>query len=205
MKTPLDKLYPLGFVNGAEEMLDFSAEAEAIGIITMLWNRHELQLGDIFASAMGSQHAFARALWDSENTHRGKLKLLRLAVEAAPMTDEQKDLLSALTEQTALVSEKRNALIHGEFVVDMPNDKLIARQSRRLKPPVYHPSDIAALYLIIESISQLDGYVSALRLSFLPPDLIENMRAFADGLKAVSEKAKAGEAKPCDTQIGPPD
>lgn len=185
MKTPRDRHYPLGFVQGATEITDvFGAEAEAIGVITILWNRHELRLKSIFASILEPLADFAVAAWESENTHSGRMKLLRLAREAVPMSETRKALLTGIIDRTAALSEKRNALAHAEYVVNMDSDTLLARTHRRLKPPIYHPSDLESLNAIIQGLREVEAYCEALTLEFIPDDLKQSVAAAVAEVRA---------------------
>jgi len=185
MPDPKDRHYPLGFVQGATEITeDFGAEAEAIGVITILWNRHELRLKSVFVALLAPLSAFAIAAWEGENTHRGRLKLLRLAQETLPMSETARQLLTGINDQTVALSEKRNALAHAEYVVDVEQDVLLARTTRRLKPPIYHPSDLGALHGIIGDLREADAWVGALTVELLPEGLRAEVAAFADAVKA---------------------
>ncbi|WP_333587273.1 hypothetical protein [Phenylobacterium sp.] len=175
-----DRHYPLGFVQGASEILDgFGAEAEAIGVITILWNRHELRLRDIFERLLEPVRDFAAAVWEGENTHQGRAKLLRLAARTMQLSAVQAELLDAILERTASLSEKRNALAHAEYVVDLQSDALVARARRRQKPPIYHPSDLASLSRIIEDLREVDAIVGALSVELAPDDLKQSIAAVA--------------------------
>lgn len=180
MTEKRDRHYPLGFWSGASEIQDnYGAEAEAIGVITILWNCHEQALKAIFARLLSPQDEFANLLWDSENTNRGRLKLLTLVRDGLSMSEERQSLLGEVITRTGTLAEQRNALAHAEYVVDMDAQVLMARTQRRSKGALVRPSDLDALNRIIRDLEVLDRCVSALRLDLIPQELKDTVQALA--------------------------
>lgn len=181
--------YPIGFVFGAREIeQDFPDEAMALGVITILWNRLELRLKSMFEAIMGDQRAFATALWDSQNTHRGRFKLLELARDTVPLTAKRRALLQEILDRVEDLSRRRNTLIHGEFVVEQFNGvDLLARTHRGAKEPTYTPSDMTSLNKMIEALRETDAIIGALSLDYLPKDLLDSVTKTADELRAAGK------------------
>lgn len=180
MTNKRDRHYPLGFWSGAREIQeDFGPEAEAIGVITILWSRHELALKDIFVALLRPQERFAAQVWDAQNTHRGRAKLLRIALDTMEISDKRRAILTEVLRRTAILAEKRNALAHGEYVLDMDQEALLARNHRPEKQPIIRPSDLGALGAIIQELEEVDRWVSAWRLDNVPQDLKDEIARVA--------------------------
>ena len=180
-----DKHYPIGFVFGAREIAEnYSEEARALGTITILWNRLELRLKSLFELILGEQRQFAGALWDGQNTHRGRMKLMALALDTVDLTENRRVLLAEIIARVEALSKRRNTLTHGEFVVDVTRDELLARTHRGKKAPLYAPSDFDALNDVIRGLEEADDFIATLSLDYVPIDLLDNMKALAAELRA---------------------
>lgn len=163
-----DRHYPLGFVSGWHEIRnDFAVEAELIGVLTISWNRMELRLRDGFVRMMGDQSAFAAAIWDAQNTHQGRSKLLSLALETVPLSDDLASLLRKIIGETKRLSELRNTLTHSEYIVHSHTQELIARKART-KQPTYQSSSVADLEKIVTDVSDLTELVGAFSWLLIP-------------------------------------
>lgn len=175
--------YPLGFVSGADEITThYADEAQMLGVITIMWNRLELHLKDLFLQILGSHREFAVGLWDAENTHRGRMKLIRLALDHIELTEARRAYLAEIVSRVTMLAEKRNALTHGEYVVD-DGESLKARTARAKKPPTYMNCDIEALQEIIDGLEMADGLIARLSVDYLPQDLRQQIAALAETVR----------------------
>jgi hypothetical protein len=135
-KPKEDWYWPLGALEYQHEIRDFfSEEAESLGVITILWNRQELQLRSIYKRLIASKRPeYALAIWDRQPTHQARRDLLALAIHTAKLTKRQAAILDYVIEKTKVVADRRNELLHAEYVVHGRTDKLHAR----VKPPRSH-------------------------------------------------------------------
>jgi len=179
--------YPLGFVSGAHEIIEnWPEEAQMLGVITILWNRLEHHLKRIFLYVVGEKPEFHTALWESETTHKGRMRLLTLALAHIELSDIRRSYLGEIIQRVGVLSGKRNALTHGEYVLDN-NDRLKARKPGSKTPPSYTPSDVADLREVISALQEVDAYISALTLDYVPKDLLESVAAAAKSLRGAAD------------------
>lgn len=154
-----DWYWPLGALSYASEIHDFFPdEAELIGVITILWNRQELALRRIYVLIIASARpAYAEAIWDRQPTHKARRDLLDLALHTVKMTKRQKAILSWVIDKTKVVADRRNELIHAEYVVHGRTDILHARVSPpNAKSPAKHQKvDRADLQKVVEDVENL--------------------------------------------------
>lgn len=154
-----DWYYPLGAVDYAHEIHDqFPEEAEMLGVITILWNRQELALRRIYLQLIASKRpAYAEAIWDKQPTHQARRDLLALALHTVRLTKRQKDILGLVIEKTKTVADRRNELIHAEYVVAGHTGRLNAKVKapRSTKPPKHQPVSATELRGVVEDIVSL--------------------------------------------------
>lgn len=177
--------YPLGFVSGASEVWDdYFEEAALLGVFTMMWNRHELRLKELFVDLLAPHQSFGLAVWENANTHAGKMKLFAQAVAHMPVTERGKMILQEITDETARLSDRRNALIHAEYVIHRETLDIAARTNRKDKPPVYVPATADELRKVIADLDRVAGLVSHATVALMDPgllsDLVESIRKVAD-------------------------
>lgn len=163
-----DRHYPIGFVSGWREIRnDFAEEAELIGVLTISWNRMELRLRDGFIRMMGDQGAFAAAIWDAQNTHQGRSRLLSLALETVHLSDDLASLLGTILDETKRLSELRNTLTHSEYLVHSETQELTARKPRA-KQPTYQSSSVTDLEKIVTDVGDLTELIGAFAWLLIP-------------------------------------
>lgn len=189
-----DRHYPLGFVAGWREIRnDFAEEAELIGVLTISWNRMELRLRDGFIRMMGDQGAFAAAIWDAQNTHQGRSRLLSLALETVPLSDDLASLLGTILAETKRLSELRNTLTHSEYLVHSHTQELTARKPRT-KKATYQSSSVADLEKIVADVGDLTELIGAFAWLLIPQaardELVGEVQATMASLVAAARKAE---------------
>lgn len=154
-----DWYWPLGELEYQHEIRDFFPdEAQMLGTITILWNRQELKLRNIYKQLIVSKRpAFAEAIWDRQPTHQARRDLLALALHTVNMTKRQAAILSYIIEKTKVVADRRNELLHAEYVVHGRTDKLHAKVKapRSNKPPKHQKVTTADLQTVINDIERL--------------------------------------------------
>ncbi len=174
LKMPKDWYWPLGGLEYAVEISDFfPAEAERIGVITILWNRHELALRSVFLRILEPRaKAYGEAIWDRQPTHQAKRDLLSLAIETAGLSDEQRELLTFIIGKTKVVADRRNELIHAEYVVHGRTEILHAKvkSPRSTKPAKYQKLSTKDLDRVIEDLQQLLAFTERKTFDFLGPE-----------------------------------
>lgn len=188
MKKHTTPDYPLGFVSGASEVWDdYFEEAALIGVFTMMWNRHELRLKDVFIHMLAPHRSFGQSIWDNANTHAAKMKLFSQAVGHMPLTANGKAILQKIVDETSRLSERRNALIHAEYVIHRETMDISARTNRKDKPPVYVPATADELKKVIDDLDRATELVSHASLALLDQEelagLVESIREAAEGVR----------------------
>lgn len=159
-KPPLtDWYWPLGALDYAREIHDFfPEEAELIGVITILWNRQDKALKRIFVSLLSArQRAYAEAIWDRQPTHQARRDLLALALQTVRLSKRKAAILSSVIENTKMVADRRNELIHAEYVVHGRTDQLHAKVAapRSTKPPKHQKVAPTDLRTVVDRLVQL--------------------------------------------------
>ncbi len=154
-----DWYWPLGELEHQHEIRDFfSDEAEMLGIITILWNRQELKLRMIYSKIIASKRkAYAEAIWDRQPTHQARRDLLAIALHTANLTKRQAAILKLVIDKTKVIADRRNELLHAEYVVHGRTDKLHARVKapRSNKPPKHQTATSADLQKVINDLEHL--------------------------------------------------
>jgi hypothetical protein len=154
-----DWYWPLGELEYQHEIRDFfPEEAEMIGVITILWNRQELKLRHIYRKLIASKRpAYAEAIWDRQPTHQAKRDLLALAIHTAKLTKRQAAILEFIIEKTKVMADRRNELLHAEYVVHGRTDKLHAKVKtpRSNKPPKHQKVSASDLQKVIDQLEWL--------------------------------------------------
>jgi hypothetical protein len=157
-----DWYWPLGALSYASEIHDFfPEEAELLGAITILWNREELALRHLFCQIIASQRpAYAEAIWDRQPTHQARRDLLALALQTVKLTKRQAAILKIVLEKTKVVADRRNELIHAEYVVHGRTDQLHAKvKPPRSNKPAKHqkvsPEDLRKIVVDLEHLIQM--------------------------------------------------
>jgi hypothetical protein len=190
-KPKQDWYWPLGSLGYQHEICDFfPEEAEMIGVITILWNRQELELRDLFIQLLEPREkAYAEAIWDRQSTHQNKRDLLALALEATTLTERQQGILKHLIKKTKTIADRRNELIHAEYVVHGRTDKLHAKVKtpRSSKPPKHQKVDAKDLQLFINELQTLVQMTEASRCELMSPkqrQVYDELIKQLDGLQA---------------------
>jgi len=154
-----DWYWPLGALEYQHEIRgSFPEEAEMLGIITILWNRQELALRSLYARLIASKRpAYAEAIWDRQPTHQARRDLLALALHTVKMTKRQAAILTYIIERTKVVADRRNELLHAEYVVHGRTDKLHAKVKppRSSKPPKHQKVTPKDLQTVIDDLEEL--------------------------------------------------
>lgn len=175
-KAPLkDWYWPLGALDYAHEIHDyFPDEAALLGAITILWNRQEKALRGIFVSLLSSrQRAYAEAIWDRQPTHQARRDLLALALTTVRMTKRKSGILTWVVERTKTLADRRNELIHAEYVVHGRTDQLHARVSspKSTKPPKHQKVASSDLKVVVNDLVHLLQATEAASLELGSPRL----------------------------------
>lgn len=156
--TDPDSYWPLAALEYEAEIEDFADEAQMLGAIMILWNRQEIVMGKIFLDMLGSrQRGYAQAIWDRQPTHQARRDLLELALTTVKLTKRKKAILRWVLDKTKTLADRRNELIHAEYVVRFGTDHLHAKvkSPRSTKPAKFQKLDIPALKTVVEEISFL--------------------------------------------------
>ena len=167
-----DAYWPLGAIDYAAEVRDeFSEEAELLGVITILWNRQELALKRLFETIVASKRpTYAAAVWDIQPTHQARRNLLALALQSARLTKRQAQILGWVVGRTKTVSDRRNELIHAEYVVEFSTNKLHAKVKapRSNKPAKHQPVAVSDLSQVTRDLDHLLQATEAAWFEFAP-------------------------------------
>lgn len=129
-----------------------------IGVITILWNRQELKLAKIYSKLIASKRPeYAMAIWERQPTHQARRDLLALALQTVKLTKQQAGILNYVIEKTKTLADRRNELIHAEYVVHGRTDKLHAKikSPRSTKPPKHQKLSAEDLQQVIDDLEQL--------------------------------------------------
>jgi hypothetical protein len=160
VKPPKSEWYwPLGALGYGPEIRDFfPEEAEMIGVITILWNRQEMALRRLFCLLVASKRpSYAEAIWDRQPTHQARRDLLAVAFQTVRMTKRQAATLKFVLEKTKVIADRRNELIHAEYVVHGRTDQLHAKvkSPRSNKPPKHQKVSTNDLQGVIADLGEL--------------------------------------------------
>lgn len=166
--------WPLGAIDYAHEIRDsFPTEAELIGVITILWNRQEIALGRLFITALwSSSKQYAEAIWKRQPTHQARRDLLALALKSAELTERQNGVLKWVIDRTKTVADRRNELIHAEYVVSGDTGALHAKvKSPHSTKPAKHQRVMESdLLKIANDVSELLQGTEAAQYELLSPE-----------------------------------
>lgn len=154
-----DWYWPLASLNYEAEIADgYADEAQLIGAITILWNNHEKTLKCIFVDLLSSRKSkFVEAIWDRQPTHQAKRDLLTLALTTLKLSKRQINILNWVIDNTKTLADRRNELIHAEYVVHHRTYRLHAkvRSPRSNKPAKFQPVGASDLKGVVEDLSFL--------------------------------------------------
>jgi hypothetical protein len=154
-----DSYWPLAALEYEHEIDDsFPDEARLLGTIMILWNRQELALRDIFLDLLNArQRDYASAIWDRQPTHQAKRDLLALALATVHMSKRKAGILNWVIDHTKTLADRRNELIHAEYVVHHRTLRLHAKVKapRSNKPPKYQQVAESDLRVVVEELSFL--------------------------------------------------
>lgn len=183
-RKPREEFYwLLGRIGYGSEVRDFfPEEAELIGVLTILWNVHEKNLRSLFVRILGGPHEdYVAAIWDRMPTHHARRGTLALALEYGALDDKQAALLTEVIDRTKRLADRRNTLIHAEFVVKSGTEQLFAksRPPNSSKPAIHQKTTKADLAKLVTEVEELITMDEALSVSLLPPDLVDSVRALA--------------------------
>lgn len=185
--------WPLGALSYSSEITDhFSEEAQLLGAMAILWNRHELALRDCFLNILEPRvRAYGEAIWNRQTTHKNKRNLLSLALETANLTERQQGVLDWVIENTKTVADRRNELIHAEYVVHGRTGELHAKVTApRARKPKHQRLSVRELRKVLEQLDRLMQATEAAKFELLSP----SKRAEHDRImKALEGRAPSSE------------
>ena len=191
-KLGKDWYWPLASLSYSPEIRDFfPEEAEMIGVITILWNRQELALRSIFLSILEPRSKeFGEAIWDRQPTHQARRDLLSAALDTAKMTKRAKAILSYVIDKTKVMADRRNELMHAEYVVHGRTEKLHAKVKppRSIKDAKYQKLAISDLQVIIDDLDGLLGVTEYNAFEFLGPKGRRMWNKIGKELKALKQE-----------------
>lgn len=154
-----DWYWPLGALEYQHEIDEaYPDEARLLGAIMILWNRQELTLRDIFVDLLNArQRDYAEAIWDRQPTHQAKRDLLALALSTVKLSKRKAGILNWVIDHTKTLADRRNELIHAEYVVHHRTHRLHAKvkSPRSTKPPKYQQVGESDLRVVIDELSFL--------------------------------------------------
>lgn len=154
-----DWYWPLAALEYEHEIADFFPdEAQLLGTIMILWNRQELALRMIFVDLLNArQRDYAEAIWDRQPTHQAKRDLLALALTTVRLSKRKAGILTWVIDNTKTLADRRNELIHAEYVVHHRTNRLHAKVKapRSNKPPKYQQVGESDLRVVVEELSFL--------------------------------------------------
>lgn len=173
-----------------------------LGIITVLWNRQELKLRGLYVKLISSSRpAYAEAIWDRQPTHQAKRDLLALALVTVKMTKRQASILSYIIERTKVLADRRNELLHAEYVVHGRTDKLhaLVKPPRSNKPPKNQRASASDLQQVIDHLEQLIMATESASFEFLTRSgkrLIKSIDKFVEKHGPFPENPQTGSDLP---------
>lgn len=184
-----DDYWPLGAIDYALEIREeFPEEAELLGVITILWNRQEKGLQRLFRTLLASKRPeFAEAIWDRQPTHQARRDLLALALHTAKLTKRQAAILHWIIDRTKTVADRRNELIHAEYVVQFGTNKLHAKVKppRSNKPPKHQPVAVSDLKVVVTDLDHLVQATEAAWFEFAPRSIKRLQSRLSDVMRSV--------------------
>lgn len=185
-----DWYWPLAALEYEHEIAEFFPdEAQLLGTIMILWNRQELALRSIFVDLLNArQRTYAEAIWDRQPTHQAKRDLLALALTTVKLSKRKAGILTWVIENTKTLADRRNELIHAEYVVHHRTDRLHAKvkSPRSTKPPKYQQVGVSDLRVVVEELSRLLQGTEAARISLSEP-LRRMAKKFETALAPIAE------------------
>lgn len=174
-----------------------------LGAITILWNRQELALRSLYLRILASQRpAYAEAIWDRQPTHQARRDLLALAIHTVKLTKRQAEALNWLIEKTKTLADRRNELLHAEYVVHGRTDQLHAKVKapRSNKPPKHQKVATADLKTVIADLERLLQVAEWVRLELFGTRrarrLTASLRKFAEERGLSLESRQSGSDLP---------
>lgn len=206
-KAPTKKLkddwyWPLGAIDYALEIWEeFPDEAQLLGVITILWNRQEIALRNLYRALIASPRtAYAEAIWDRQPTHQARRDLLSIALHTVKLTKRQTGILTAVIENTKTLADRRNELIHAEYVVHGRTDTLHARVKapRSNKPPKHQKAAPKDLERVAAELSHLVASTEFAIVDFMPRSWKLRQKKFTD----IFDLIRSGEPLPQNPQSG---
>jgi hypothetical protein len=154
-----DWYWPLAALEYEHEIDEaFPDEARLLGTIMILWNRQELALRGIFLDLLNArQRPYAEAIWDRQPTHQAKRDMLGLALTTVRLSKRKAGILTWVIDHTKTLADRRNELIHAEYVVHHRTQRLHAKVKapRSNKPPKYQQVGVSDLRVVVEELSFL--------------------------------------------------
>lgn len=154
-----DWYWPLAALEYEHEIEEaYPDEARLLGTIMILWNRQELALRKIFLDVLSArQREYAKAIWDRQPTHQAKRDMLALALTTVRLSKRKAGILAWVIDHTKTLADRRNELIHAEYVVHHRTQRLHAKvkSPRSTKPPKYQQVGVSDLRLVVEELSFL--------------------------------------------------
>ncbi len=164
-----------------------------IGVIAIIWNRQELALRRLFIEILQSAiPAYAEAIWDRQPTHQARRDLLAIARETAELTERQIHILDWIIDHTKTAADRRNELMHAEYVVHGRTDVLHAKVKapRSNKPAKHQKVSAKDLRRVVDELTMLLQATESAPPEFFPPakrkqwdELGEEITKIAQSLK----------------------
>lgn len=149
LKTSPLQYWPLGVLGHSAEIEDlFPEEAMCIGIITILWNNQEQSLIELFKLLLGAKApAVAISIMERQLTHKYRRDLIETAKRHADLPDHLEHWANLVLKNTKTLADRRNELMHGQYVVSAKDDRLYAevRSPNSSKPSKHQRNDVTAL------------------------------------------------------------
>lgn len=197
VRDPKEEFYwPLAALEGGCEIRDFfPEEAELLGVIAILWNRQELALRRLYVQILASKRPdYAEAIWDRQPTHKARRDMLMVALTTVKMTKRQRIILEWIIEKTKDVADRRNELLHAEYVVHGRTDKLHAKikPPGSAKPPKHQRATAADLQTVV---TELEGLLDVTEGSWLEFGT-RKWKAFQKQLKEFARSVEPSQRSP---------
>jgi hypothetical protein len=194
-----DWYWPLADLSRASEVRDyFPDEAEALGVITILWNRQELALRRLYLQIIASKRPdYAAAIWDRQPTHQARRDLLALALHTVKLSKRKQAFLEFIISRTKAVADRRNELLHAEYVVHGRTDVLHAKikAPRSNKAAKYQRAEVSDLARVISDLEYLLDVTDGAWLEFQSrkgKELQQRLRQFAETLRQSQKSPQSG-------------
>ena len=192
--VPDDFYWPLGSMGYSPEISDYyPEEAQMVGVITIMWNRIELALQSIFLDLLEPRtKEFGEAIWQRQPTHQARRDMLAAAINTVDLNEYQQDLLSHIIDKTKVMADRRNELMHAEYVVHGRTEKLHAKVKlpRSAKPAKFQKITPKDLQIVIDGMDNLFGLIEGAYFEFLGPEAKEKHEKLMAEIVSVAQEVR---------------